>query len=176
VRSVVAIPPLTPPMGRGTKLSSVMSSDKQPPSGRFEGGTHFLPVRVYYEDTDFTGAVYHANFLRFMERGRSESLRAAGIDHVSLAQRPEPLAFAVRSINISFLRPARIDDALMVQTSYEQVAGARITAKQQVLRGEELLAEASVEIACISLEGKPRRLPGDIAAALRKAAGGERQA
>jgi len=93
-----------------------------------------------------------------------------------LAQRPEPLAFAVRSINISFLRPARIDDALMVQTSYEQVAGARITAKQQVLRGEELLAEASVEIACISLEGKPRRLPGDIAAALRKAAGGERQA
>ena len=146
-----------------------------PPSGRFEGGTHFLPVRVYYEDTDFTGAVYHASFLRFMERGRSESLRALGIDHVSLAQRGEPLAFAVRCINIAFLKPARIDDALVVRTSYEEIAGARIRGKQQVLRGEELLTEATIEIACISLEGRPRRLPGDIAEALRKALGDKRE-
>ena len=156
-----------------------MSKDQRdappPPSGQFESGTHFLPVRVYYEDTDFTGAVYHANFLRFMERGRSESLRAAGIDHVTLAQRDEPLAFAVRHINISFLKPARIDDALVVRTSYEEVAGARITAKQQIFRGAELLAEADVEIACISLEGRPRRLPGDIATALRKAAADTRE-
>ena len=146
-----------------------MTAHLSPPIGTFEDGTHFLPVRVYYEDTDFTGAVYHANLLKFMERGRSESLRAAGIDHVSLAQRDEPLAFAVRRINISFLKPARIDDALVVQTSYEEVAGARIRGRQRVLRGEELLVEASIEIACISLEGKPRRLPGDIAEALRKA-------
>ena len=146
-----------------------------PPGGRFEGGTHFLPVRVYYEDTDFTGAVYHASFLRFMERGRSESLRALGIDHVSLAQRGEPLAFAVRRINIAFLKPARIDDALVVRTSYEEIAGARIRGKQQVLRGEELLTEATIEIACISLEGRPRRLPGDIAEALRKALGDTRE-
>ena len=152
------------------------ASDPLPPAGKFEGGTHFLPVRVYYEDTDFTGAVYHANFLRFMERGRSDALRAAGIDHVALAQREDPLAFAVRHINISFLKPARIDDALVVRTSYEQVAGARITAQQQVFRGEELLAEANAEIACISLEGKPRRLPRDIADALRRALGDGRQA
>ena len=146
-----------------------------PPVGQFESGTHFFPVRVYYEDTDFTGAVYHAAYLKFMERGRSESLRSAGIDHVSLAQREEPLAFAVRNINISFVAPARIDDALVVRTSYSEIAGARIAAKQQVFRGEELLAEASVEIVCISQGGRPRRLPSDTAAALRKAIGVERE-
>ena len=146
-----------------------------PASGKFESGTHFWPVRVYYEDTDFTGAVYHAAYLKFMERGRSESLRSAGIDHVSLAQREEPLAFAVRHINISFMAPARIDDALVVRTSYSEIEGARIAAKQQVFRGEELLAEASVEIACISRGGRPRRLPRDIVAALRKAIGVERE-
>ena len=142
-----------------------------PSAGEIRGGNHFWPVRVYYEDTDFTGAVYHASYLKFMERGRSEALRAMGVDHVSLAQRPEPLAFAVRHINIAFLRPARIDDALVVRTSYSEVAGARIAAQQQVTRGEELLAEAKIEIACISLGGRPRRLPRDIAEALRKAAG-----
>ena len=146
-----------------------------PASGRFESGTHLLPVRVYYEDTDFTGAVYHANYLRFMERGRSESLRSIGIDHVSLAQRPAPLAFAVRNINVTFLRPARIDDALVVRTSYSEVAGARIIARQEILRGGELLAEADVEIACISREGRPRRLPHDIVEALRQSHGDKRQ-
>ncbi len=130
-------------------------------------------MRVYYEDTDFTGVGLSRQLLKFMERGRSEALRSAGIDHVSLAQRAEPLAFAVRHINISFLRPARIDDALVVQTSYSEVAGARITAEQLDLPGEEVLAGARVEIACISAEGRPRRLPRDIVEHLRAAIGNE---
>ncbi len=130
-----------------------------PPCGSFANGVHQLPVRIYYEDTDFSGVVYHASYLRFMERGRTEYLRLSGVDHQALLQGDMPLAFAVRRMQIDFARPARIDDLLNVQTRFIAARGARIEARQSVLRGEEMLVSAEVQIACIDLEGRPRRLP-----------------
>jgi acyl-CoA thioester hydrolase len=142
-------------------------SDLAPPSGVIRGGIHHLPVRVYYEDTDFSGIVYHAGYLRFLERGRSDALRCAGIDHISLSVRDEPLALAVRRLNIEFLKPAHIDDALVVRTSYSDVVGARILARQGIFRGEEQLIEAQVEAVCIARSGRPRRFPVELVAALK---------
>lgn len=121
---------------------------------------HRLAVRVYYEDTDTSGIVYHANYLRFAERGRTEMLRAAGLDHHGLARGPDPIAFAVRRMTLSFERPARIDELLTVETRVLSVTGARLTLGQRVVGPEGLgLFEAEVEIACIAPDGRPRRLP-----------------
>mgnify|MGYP001193154423 FL=1 len=128
-----------------------------PTAGRFEGREHRLPVRVYYEDTDFTGLVYHANYLRFFERGRSDFLRAAGVDHGELLEAEPPLAFVVAEMNIRFLKPARIDDALVVRTRYEAVRGPRLIIEQTITRGDEVLCTASVTAVCIHLDGRPRR-------------------
>jgi acyl-CoA thioester hydrolase len=121
-----------------------------------------LPVRVYYEDTDFTGVVYHASYLRFFERGRTEFLRAAGVEHAALLALPEPCAFAVTHISVDFRRAARVDDALEVRTAYCQGRGVRIEARQRILRGEGVLAEAKVEVVCIRLDGRPRRPPPEL--------------
>src|SRR3954466_1901372 len=94
-----------------------------PSMGWLEGKTHLLPVRVYYEDTDFTGVVYHANYLRYFERGRSDFLRLAGVSHTDLAQGRDPTAFAVTQMAIAFKRAARVDDALVVRTEYQAVRG-----------------------------------------------------
>ena len=131
----------------------------QPTSGEFEGRTHLLPVRVYYEDTDFTGLVYHANYLRFFERGRSDFLRLVSSGHAELLDRDDPLAFVVTRMDIRFLKPARIDDALVVRTAYEAVKGPRLFVSQRILRGQDLIAQASVEAACIGLDGRARRPP-----------------
>ena len=128
-----------------------------PSSGRFEGREHILPVRIYYEDTDFTGVVYHANYLRFFERGRSDALRAAGVSHSDLLVGERPTAFTVVRMEIDFRRPARIDDALEVRTLYERIRGPRLFIRQRLLRGEELVCEAQVEAACIDLSGRPAR-------------------
>jgi acyl-CoA thioester hydrolase len=128
-----------------------------PSSGVFRGREHHLPVRVYYEDTDFTGVVYHANYLRFFERGRSDFLRAAGISHTEL--QGEDTAFVVTHMDIDFRRAARIDDALVVVSTYDEVKGVRLLVSQKIFRGEELIAEANVTAACISLSGKPKRPP-----------------
>ena len=125
-----------------------------PPAGAFEGREHLLPVRVYYEDTDFTGVVYHASYLRFFERGRTEFLRAAGVDHAELLKLPEPCAFAVTKIAVAFLRAARVDDALDVRTTYHSVRGVRIGAAQRIVRDGALIAEADVEVVCIT-PGRP---------------------
>jgi acyl-CoA thioester hydrolase len=137
-----------------------------PSAGWFEGRTHHLPVRVYYEDTDFTGLVYHANYARYFERGRSDFLRLTGIDHASLLDEAKPVAFAVRRMTMDFIRPARIDDALTVMTNYDTVSGARINIAQTLMRGGEILAEAMVEVACIGLDGRPSRPPPGLAARL----------
>ena len=129
----------------------------QPSAGRFDGRDHLLPVRVYYEDTDFTGLVYHANYLRFFERGRSDFLRAAGVGHAELLEAEPPLAFVVAEMNIRFLKPARIDDALAVRTRYEAVRGPRLIIEQTITRGDEVLCTASVTAVCIHLDGRPRR-------------------
>ncbi len=139
-------------------------------SGRLVAGGHVLPVRVYYEDTDFSGFVYHASYLRFMERGRSDFLRLLGVEQGALfaeaVAEAGGFAFVVRSMQIDFLKPARIDEILEVRTGPKEVAGASITLLQRVVRGDEVLVEAEVRVACIA-GGKAQRIP----AALRKAMG-----
>jgi acyl-CoA thioester hydrolase len=124
------------------------------------------PVRVYYEDTDFSGVVYHAAYLKFFERGRTEALRACGVHHAELLKRAEPLAFAVRKMTVEWLAPARIDDLLEVKTRFAEFRGARMFLAQEIARGATALARAEVEAACMNLEGRARRLPADVAALL----------
>ncbi len=134
-----------------------MSQPDLPDGGRIEGRAHLLPVRIYYEDTDFSGLVYHANYLRYFERGRSEFLRLAGVSHVDLLA--QDTAITLLSIKVNFLRAARIDDALLVRSLYRAIRGPRIEIEQTVWRGEELLAEADVVACCISLAGRAKRPP-----------------
>ena len=114
--------------------------------GELRDGRHVLAVRVYYEDTDFTGIVYHANYLRYMERGRTNYLRLIGADHRALFEATEQeapgFAFVVRSMTLDYLKPARMDDVLHVISEPEVVKGASITMHQRVMRGDELLVEA----------------------------------
>ncbi len=139
----------------------------EPDAGRIEGKAHHLPVRVYYEDTDFTGVVYHANYVRYFERGRSDFLRVAGISHTDLLERPDPCAFAIVRMQIEFKRAARIDDALTVITTYQTVKGARLLIDQRVERQGELIASAAVEAVCITPDGRPRKPPADMVERLR---------
>ena len=127
-----------------------------PSAGWFEGREHVLPVRVYYEDTDFTGVVYHANYLRYFERGRSDFLRMAGVSHTDLLAHDQPTAFVVTRMEIDFRKPARIDDALLVRTTYDEARGPRLAISQRIVRGDEVIAQAAVSAAGISLDGRPR--------------------
>jgi acyl-CoA thioester hydrolase len=141
-----------------------------PLDGEMRDGRHVLAVRVYYEDTDFTGIVYHANYLRYMERGRTNYLRLLGADHRALfeetAKEASGFAFVVRSMNIDFLKPARMDDVLEVFTEPQEVRGASITLHQRVMRGDELLVEASVRVAFIS-DGRARPIPKPLRIAMK---------
>ncbi|WP_029417343.1 tol-pal system-associated acyl-CoA thioesterase [Brevundimonas bacteroides] len=128
-----------------------------PTSGRFEARDHLLPVRVYYEDTDFTGVVYHANYVRYFERGRSDFLRAIGIGHAQLLEDAAPMAFVLAEMRLTFLKPARIDDALTVRTRYDAVKGPRLLISQVIERDGEALCRADVTAVCIHLDGRPRR-------------------
>ncbi len=129
----------------------------RPTAGRFEGREHRLPVRVYYEDTDFTGLVYHANYVRYFERGRSDCLRLMGIGHAELLDGDQPMAFVVSKMELRFLKPARIDDELVVLTFYDAVKGPRMMIRQEIARGGEALCRADVEVVCIHMDGRPRR-------------------
>lgn len=133
-----------------------------PSAGRFDGRTHILPVRIYYEDTDFTGLVYHANYVRYFERGRSDFLRAAGVHHSELLNGPGPLGFAVNRLALEFHKPARIDDALTVRTVFETIRGPRIFIAQRIEREGESLVTAEVQVCCISLTGRPRKPPATL--------------
>lgn len=135
-----------------------MTSD-EPSAGRFEGRVHILPVRIYYEDTDFTGLVYHANYVRYFERGRSDCLRLAGVHHSLLLDQPDPLGFAVNKLNLEFLKPARIDDALVVKSAFETFRGPRLFISQRIERAGEILVTAEVQVCCISLTGRPKKPP-----------------
>lgn len=121
---------------------------------------HLLPVRVYFEDTDFTGVVYHATYLRWCERGRSDFLRLLGNDHQALldGRDGEPAAFVVRRMNLDYRRPARIDDVLEVATRIGDMSAAVLTLSQSIARDGAVLFEARVEIVLVSLSGKPQRL------------------
>jgi acyl-CoA thioester hydrolase len=128
--------------------------------------SHRFPVRVYYEDTDFSGNVYHAAYLHFFERGRTEFLRDEGIHHSKLIE--EGVAFAVRSMEIDFPRAAHIDDELVVDTAVIEISGARLTLDQSIERGDELVARAKVVVVAIRTDGRATRLPRSLVAAFSK--------
>ncbi|GAB5458929.1 MAG: tol-pal system-associated acyl-CoA thioesterase [Henriciella sp.] len=133
----------------------------------FDGqGQHWLTVRVYYEDTDFTGMVYHANYLRFFERGRSDFLRDAGVSHQDLLAREDPAAFTLTKIEVDYKRAARVDDLLRIRTRSLGVQRARMIFQQTCLRGDKVIAEAQVTAVMIHPDGRVRRVIPEIAAKL----------
>jgi acyl-CoA thioester hydrolase len=138
--------------------------------GEIRAGRHHLFVRVYYEDTDFTGIVYHANYLRYMERGRTNYLRLLGAGHRSLFEATEQeapgFAFVVRSMTLDYRRSARMDDVLEVVTEPEEVKGASIMLRQMVMRGDELLVDAHVRVAFVS-GGRARPIPKPLRVAMK---------
>ena len=129
-----------------------------PPSGQFQGAQHLFPIRVYYEDTDLSGMVYHANYLRWFERARSDMLRLLGIDQRNAAESGEGL-YTVAELSIRFLAPARLDDAVTVVTDAAELGAASVRLRQRALKGGDLLAEAFVRVGFISPDGRPRRQP-----------------
>ncbi|RRH96171.1 tol-pal system-associated acyl-CoA thioesterase [Mesorhizobium tamadayense] len=136
-------------------------------SGALTEFGHRLKARVYYADTDFSGVVYHARYLEFLERGRSDYLRLAGVHHTELAEgrHGERIVWVVRRMEIDFRSPARMDDILTIDTRTEDISGARIFMAQQLTRGGEVLVEAKVEAAIIGENGRPRRFPKEWIAA-----------
>lgn len=127
-------------------------------SGRFQAGAHYYPLRVYFEDTDAGGVVYHANYLCFMERARSDMLHLIGIEQRKTMDAGGGV-YAVAKLAIDYVRPARLDDNLVVESRVTEVRAATCAIAQRVFRGTELIASASVLVAFISPEGKPRRQP-----------------
>ena len=130
-------------------------------SGRIEGDTHRLPVRVYYGDTDFSGFVYHASYLRFLERGRTDFLRVAGVDQSALHAGGDGIVFVVRRMTIDYLLPARMDDVVVVETRNAEVRGATLLIAQRILRGTEVVVTAEALVAALSA-GRPARIPDDL--------------
>jgi acyl-CoA thioester hydrolase len=130
----------------------------EPPTGRFDGTTHLFAVRVYFEDTDLSGVVYHANYLRWFERARSDMLRQLGIDQ--RAAHDEGMgAYAVSELAIRYLRPARLDDAVVIRSEATEIAAASCRIHQSAWRGTVLLADAAVRAAFVAPNGRPRRQP-----------------
>ncbi|KMK68135.1 tol-pal system-associated acyl-CoA thioesterase [Puniceibacterium sp. IMCC21224] len=119
---------------------------------------HEFPVRVYYEDTDMAGIVYYANYLRYIERARSDWVRSLGIDQNRMREE-DGVVFVVRRVEADYLQPARFDDALIVSTEMRGVTGARLIMGQRVMRDETLLFQAEVTVACATATGHPARLP-----------------
>ncbi len=130
--------------------------------GRFEGKTHILPIRIYYEDTDLSGVVYHANYLRFMERGRTEFFRLAGVSKIAALDDAEPTAWTLRHASLEFHRPARLEDQIEVHSTCPMLSGARMRADQKIYCGSNLLVHGKVEACVMTLSGKPRRIPQEI--------------
>ena len=137
-------------------------------SGRLEGNQHHLLQRVYYEDTDFSGVVYHARYLHFLERGRTDYLRCLGVHQRQLAEAGDDafLAFVVRHMDIDFKASARMDDVLEIVTWCEEIRGARLVLGQKINCDDRLLIAARVTVAMVNTDGRARRLPADIATLL----------
>jgi acyl-CoA thioester hydrolase len=141
-------------------------SPPQPYQGHFDGTRHYFAVRVYFEDTDFSGVVYHARYLHFMERARSDMLACVGIDQRRVHEEGAG-AYAVTEMHIKYRRPAHFDDALVVVSTVEAVRAASCNIHQTVTRGSEILVEATVTAAFVSPDGKPRRQPAEWVAAFQ---------
>lgn len=142
-----------------------MTGTTHPLSGELNEAGHRLVQRVYYEDTDFSGVVYHARYLHFLERGRTDYLRLLGVEQGSLVleEDREGFVFVVHRMEIDFKAPARMDDILTILTSTEKAGGAKMILNQEIRRGEQLLIAARVIIAVINAAGRPRRLPEALA-------------
>ena len=141
-----------------------MTTLQHPLAGEIIDGVHHLIQRVYYEDTDFSGAVYHARYLHYMERARPDYLRCLGVEQSNLfASSDEGLAFMVHRMEIDFKAPARMDDIVTVSTRTEKAGGAKMILEQEIRRGDQLLIAAKVIIAVVNRHGRPRRLPEDLA-------------
>lgn len=136
-------------------------------SGHLEGGVHHLDIRIYYEDTDFSGIVYHANYLKFCERGRSDMLRLAGVHHTDMADRG--IHFVVRRMRCDFRASARIDDLVRVETSLKRASGAKLVLAQAVKLADQLLFEAEVTLAVVNSAGRPQRIPPEMVRTMSQA-------
>ena len=123
--------------------------------------THRFPIRVFYEDTDMAGIVYYANYLKFIERARSDWVRGAGVDQNAMRE-DDGVVFAVRRIEADYLAAARFDDRLEVATKLLQMTGARLVMGQKVTRGDEVIFKAEVTVVCVNSSGQPARLPAEI--------------
>ena len=143
-----------------------------PTSGRIADGAHVLPLRIYYEDTDAAGIVYYANWLRFLERGRTELLRLLGQDHSALRDELG-VNWIVRRCAIDYLKPARLDETIEVVTSCGEMRGASLDMIQIARRGEEILVRAELVVACMGATGRPVRLPPHVRIALAQVSAGE---
>ena len=135
-----------------------MAIDLTPPGGRLDGTAHYFPVRVYYEDTDLSGIVYHANYLKWFERARSDLLRLLGIDQRA-AQEAGEGAYAVAELTIRYLAPAKLDDAVIIDSRANELRAASCRLHQRAFRGAELLCEQHVRVGFIGADGKPKRQP-----------------
>jgi acyl-CoA thioester hydrolase len=122
---------------------------------------HLLPVRVYYEDTDMGGIVYYANYLRYIERARSDWVRSLGVDQNAMREQ-DGVVFVVRRVEADYLKPAKFDDELQVRTVVKAVTGARLIMSQEIIRGDDLLFQAEVTVVCVGEGGVPARLPANI--------------
>jgi len=132
----------------------------QPPSGKIEGATHYYPVRVFFEDTDLSGIAYHANYLKWCERARSDLLRVLGINQREAFEAGEGV-YAVSEAQIKWRRPAKLDDEMVVETRALELRAASARMEQKVMRGEELLAQVDIVAAFVTPEGRPRRQPDE---------------
>lgn len=126
---------------------------------------HEFSVRVYYEDTDLAGIVYYANYLKFIERARSTMVREAGIDQGAMKE-GEGLVFAVRHVDATYLKPAKLDDELRIATKLQQLSGAKLLFEQDVYRGDEMLFSSKITVICMNAAGRVIRLPAEIRAKL----------
>jgi acyl-CoA thioester hydrolase len=135
-----------------------MPNRPTPPGGLIDGTRHLYAVRVYYEDTDLSGVTYHANYLRWFERARSDLLRLLEIDQRAAVEAGEG-AYAVADLAIRYLRPAKLDDDVVIETRCTQLRAASCRMRQRALRGDDLLAEADLRVGFVAPDGRPRRQP-----------------
>jgi acyl-CoA thioester hydrolase len=141
-----------------TALSDPRMANPTPPGGILDGARHLYAVRVYYEDTDLSGITYHANYLRWFERARSDLLRLLGIDQRAAIEQGEG-AYALSEVNVKYLRPAKLEDDVVIETTCSEIAAASVRMHQIARRGADILAAADVRAAFITLDGRPRRQP-----------------
>lgn len=146
-------------------MSAAQRSSPLPREGALEGEAHRFPIRVYYEDTDAAGIVYYANYLKFIERARTEMMRLYGVEHEK-ARQSGGTAFIVRRCEIEYVAPARLDDELVVETRIKEIGGATILLSQDVRRDDTMLVRASVLVACVGAQGRPVRLPAELRSSL----------